>query len=90
MKTHSFNGEPYEIEVVDNLLGICISRHEAIMGKIIIEKSKKQIDELDTAIHEALHAIGIPDKYLHNKDGTGKVDDVARFIWRLGWRKNGK
>ena len=46
------------------------------------------LNDLATAIHEAAHAEGIPDKYL-DKDRDFTIH-IAKFLWRLGWRKKKK
>lgn len=42
------------------------------------------LKSLNTAIHEALHAEGVPNRFVHE----GTPDRIARFLWRLGWRRD--
>ena len=51
---------------------------------ITIESGHKPITELDTIIHEALHASLAP---LDEQYVRQTATDIARLLWRLGWRK---
>jgi len=89
VKTHTFNGKKYEIDHVTELAGIF---DEA--GGVITILRGNDITALGSALEEGLHAMNIPDRYLHvpiSKQvigkSTSKVDDLARFLWREGWRK---
>jgi hypothetical protein len=35
-----------------------------------------------SALHEGLHAHGVPSKYIHDKVGCTSTDDLAKFLWR--------
>ena len=35
-----------------------------------------------SAVHEGMHAHGIPSQYIHDKDGCATTEDIARFLWR--------
>jgi hypothetical protein len=93
MKTHSFNGRKYKVEPCKKLYGWCSCKGKLSENRIEIVDGKT-LAALDTAIHEAMHACGIPIKYIDDsKVVKGKLNsktmDIARFLWRLGWRKNG-
>jgi hypothetical protein len=93
MKTHSFNGRKYKVELCEKLYGWCATKGELSENRIEIVDGDT-LSALDTAIHEAMHACRIPVKYIDdNKVGfdrlNSKTMDIARFLWRLGWRKNG-
>ena len=88
VKTHTFNGKTYTVEQITELGGIC-----DIHAQNLIILRGNSINTLGSALEEGLHALNIPDRYLHkstNKVPIGKslskVDDLARFLWRLGWR----
>jgi len=51
----------------------------------MIIQSGGTLSALDTAVHEAMHAEGVPTTLVHG----GTPDRIARFLWRLGWRRNG-
>jgi len=89
VRTATFNGERYTVEQVTELAGIC-----DIDAKNLVILRGDSINALGSALEEGLHALGIPDRYLHkpnNKVPIGKslskVDDLARFLWRLGYRR---
>ena len=89
VKTHTFNGEKYTIEQVTQLDGIC-----EIEAKNLTILRGNNITALSSALEEGLHALDIPDRYLHKSEkktpigkSLSRVDDLARFLWRLGYRK---
>ena len=89
VKTHTFNGVKYEIAQYTEIGGIC-----DLEGKILSILRGDTIETLSSALEEGLHALDIPDRYLHKPESEvpigkslSKVDDLARFLWRLGWRK---
>lgn len=52
---------------------------------ITVEKGLTPLKELDTVIHETLHAALPPiDEAFVGETAT----EMARILWRLGWRKN--
>ena len=52
--------------------------------QIIISTGMSEQKELDTIIHEAFHAADFNRREEHvNEFAT----DLARILWRLGWRK---
>ena len=87
VKTHTFRLGRYVISQEDApLLGLCDIPDNYSTLRIIIQDGN-DYQALSTALHEALHAEGIPDKYLHDEEGYSDTERVARFLWRLGWRK---
>ena len=56
-----------------------------IKGKrIFIREELKEKDELDTVLHECLHAAD----WWKDEEWVDEVaEDIARILWRLGWRK---
>lgn len=89
VKSHSFNGKKYAVEQATELCGICDEQ-----GRTITILRGDDLKALSSALEEGLHAMGVPDKYLHKPENkvkigksSSKVDDLGRLIWRLGWRK---
>ncbi len=89
VKTHSFNGVKYDIEEYTEIDGIFDE-----VGKTITILRGNNVKALGSALEEGLHAMGVPDRYLHKPlskivvgKSASKVDDLARFIWRLGYRR---
>jgi len=85
VRTHKFKLGHYVVDEMDGPLdGLCDIPDEYDTLRIFIQDGGSQ-RALHTAIHEALHAEGLPAKYL---DGDYDVSqNVARFLWRLGWRR---
>ena len=82
MKTHTFRFGRYRVTVGAPYAGYCEVPSKSKILDMWIEEGNT-LSALDTAIHEAMHAEGISDSYVHD----GSPDRIARFLWRLGWRK---
>lgn len=87
--THTFNGRKYSICELTEIGGIC-----DLYGQELTILRGNSILALGSALEEGLHALEIPDKYLHKPDkkvqigqSASKIDDLAQFLWRLGWRR---
>lgn len=92
MKYHTFLGVRYRIkqwcpELVLRLKigpfsGLCHWEHKYL----VIPKDGTSLEDLDTVIHEAIHAC-------HPRMSERKVSrtatDISRLLWRLGWRAIG-
>ena len=76
---HTFNNHRYQI-----CLGVCEAPD--IPSKIIVlPVNGKTEDDLNTIVHESLHACFYDD--LSEREVEQSAGDVARLLWRLGWRK---
>jgi len=74
-------GKKYDVAV-----GSCCSPEE--QGKYItIPIDGKTLDELETIIHEMLHACFW---FLSEEAVTRAAHDLARNLWRLKWRKTSR
>jgi len=83
MQTATFNGVKYEVDICGPLDGLCNSpRGSSSIIRICTDLEKCK--GLETAIHESLHACFWA-KTEEKVSQTAK--DVARFLWRLGFRK---
>lgn len=89
--THTFNGTKYSICEITEIGGLCDYE-----GRELTILRGNNIKALGSALEEGLHALDIPDRYLHKPDkdveigqSCSKVDDLARFLWRLGYRREG-
>ena len=82
MKTHTFNGKKYDIDICGPLDGYASQggKNETMIIQCDIDTRKG----LETLIHESLHACNwkAPEEDVLR---TGK--DIARFLWRLGYRR---
>jgi hypothetical protein len=87
VRTHTFKLGKYHIHIGGPVMGCCDLPDD---GKTVLHMhilDGNTLEALDVAIHEALHAMGIPDRHLHNSDGSSRTVAIARFLWRLGWRR---
>ena len=92
VKTHTFKLGRYCIYFTKKIGGVADipdKRKESWKNqkKEMIIVNEPGIEGLDNILHEALHASGISDEYLHDKNGDSVTRPIARFIWRLGYRK---
>jgi len=69
--------------VLHNNLGECDGPH--IRNKEIrVDRRLKNQDELEVFVHEAMHAID----WKLDEEHVGKASaDLARMLWKLGYRK---
>jgi len=86
VRTHTFKLGTYVIDEMDGPLdGLCDIPDEYNTLRMYIQAGNGKT-ALHTAIHEALHAEGVPSRYLdHGHDVSA---NVARFLIRLGWKKD--
>lgn len=83
VKTHTFSGVRYDVDICAPIDGYCDSpRGGRPTMRIIVHKSRKRL--LESCIHEALHAEGWA-KTEEVVDRTAR--EIATFLWRLGYRK---
>jgi hypothetical protein len=80
MKTASFLGKAFEVEVgaIDGM----VVPHGA--SAIYVNPELKGVAHLDAAVHEALHACFCE---LREDTVNRAATDIARWLWRLGYRK---
>lgn len=79
IKTHTFNGRKYHI-VIENLDGYTDTDN---YYWLIVRRDLDKLVGLETVIHEALHACSWKAK---EENVTISAKDIARFLWRLGYR----
>lgn len=82
VKTASFNGVRYEIEITGPIDGLCTSPKTKEPHLFICTDLKTKTG-LTTAIHESLHACSFLKSEVR-VERTAK--DIARLLWRLGYR----
>ena len=88
VRTHTFALGKYDITQFKGYIdGVCDLPNDNTKRLGMMIPDGDDLNTLDATLHEALHASGVPDKYLHDKDGYSKTEPIARFLWRLGWRK---
>lgn len=79
IKHHKFNGKKYYIEFNDFKTTYGLQSDGATFLMI---QDGVDIKAIDSLIHEAMHAMGIPDEYVHKDNGTTNTMDIAKFIQR--------
>ena len=82
VRTHSFNNRKYKIIISPPIDGQCTT-YKLERELWIIEHPKTK-NFLVTAIHEALHACSWSAK---EELVTITAKDIARFLWRLNFRR---
>ena len=82
IRSHTFNGKRFKVYNLAGLpagdLGACGDRY------IKVPIDGDTLEELDAIIHEGLHA-ATP---LNEESVCIAAMDVAKLLWRLGWRKH--
>ena len=87
IKTHTFDGVKYKIDVVKSIEGVTDTKEKPKepLGMDIL--AGNDFKAFHSAFHESLEASGFCDSCLHFLDGTSRTVDAARFLWRLGYRR---
>jgi len=89
VKTHTFRRRRWLVEdnvkLPDGEFGMCEEPRLAgcEFRRIQIPIDGEELHELDTIIHESIHASCELDEQCVTESAT----DIARLLWRLGWRK---
>ena len=94
VKTHTFAGKngkrTYKIAEVDSIDGVTDVPGEPEMLEMMILNGT-DLRSLHSALHEGLEGIDCCDECIHSygerEDGNPVTWDVARLLWRLGYRK---
>ena len=87
VRTHTFNGRRYKIDLVGYKLDGMIEAFalKDRMMYIMAEAGTKL--ELETLIHESLHA----ENWAETEKVVSRVGkEIADFLWRLGYRRTKK
>ena len=83
IKTHTFNGRRYKIDIRDSPLdGACDQYNTERFLFICADLDSR--NGLITAIHEALHA----ESWVKDEETIDRVSkEIGTFLWRLGYRR---
>jgi len=88
VRTHTFKLGKYRVDIMtERVDGWCDLPEKNPSLEIHVPGDNSK-NALHTTIHEALHANGLHGTHL-DKD-FDVSEGVARFLWRLGWRRVGK
>lgn len=82
IKSHKFNGNKYDIHI-GRIDGMADSPRATGPNLIINSEVENTRKFLETAIHESLHCCSFAKS---EELVTQSAHDIARFLWRLGWR----
>ena len=83
IKTHRFRGQRFDI-LIGELDGLCERPGPGDPNLVIALEPDDSLKFLETAIHEALHAVC----YAKSEElVTEAARDIARFLRRLGYRR---
>ena len=81
-KTFSFCGRIYKISVCDKILGMTdVPAQGSNEWNMLLVKGAG-FDAFHAHLHEALEAFGVPSDVLHDKNGSARTQDIARFLWK--------
>ena len=83
VKTHKFSSGIFDIYIEDND-GLCVPIKTVKRGEIIVRTDLTPPRQMETIIHESLHA-EFPSMSEDRVDNAGR--NIARLLWRLGYRK---
>lgn len=91
VRTHTFSGRCYKIEEVARVDGVTDVPGEPVEGEFeMLILAGGDLKALHSALHEGCEASDMCDSCLHGytrSDGLPRTWDIARFLWRLGYRK---
>lgn len=83
VKTATFNGVNYEIQLTDPVYGSCDPPQKA-KPTIFVAVKPHTRKELEILLHESLHA----SCWAKSEDlVTQTAADLVRLLWRLGYRR---
>ena len=86
VRTHTFRLGKYTMREENGLLGMCDMPEDGSKGMELVYLQGNTRQALAVLIHEAMHAEGIPDRYI-DKGGDDSAERIADIAWRLGWRR---
>lgn len=87
IKSATFNGKKYRVNVGVDFNAICDAPTKPNPKLILLREPKNDRMTLELLIHEALHATNWP---VSETKVKGTARDLARFLWRLGYRSSKK
>jgi len=85
VRKHTFRLGTYRISEGEGWVGLCDQPDDYFTLRMEV-LTGRSVKALACQIHEALHAEGCPDSFLHqDKD---PCDNIARFLMRMGWTRD--
>ena len=85
IKQFTFGGNRYKISWARWIGGLTNAPDgsPSEVGREMLLIDGNELRHFHALVHEALEAYGIPSKYLHDKEGDTKTEDISRFIWTV-------
>ena len=84
VKTHTFAGISYDVDVEMPFDGICESPRSSKRPALRVSVDISTQGGLETLLHEALHA----EVWAKTEEVVDRAShDIARLLWRLGFRR---
>ena len=84
IKSATFRGVKYKIDMDAQCSGSCDPPHKPPERELcIFEPIENSQRSLYILIHESMHALFW---HLPEEDVVQRAQDMARFLWRAGWR----
>lgn len=84
MRSHTIRGRRWRVEGLRNVRKPALAECITHTNTLRIPVDGDTLAELDTIIHEVLHAA----TELDEDAVTSTADSIARILWRLDWRKS--
>jgi len=83
VRTHSFNGRRYKVELTGRLDGVC-DQYNLDKRFLMIMAKPHTRNELITILHESLHA----SNWAATEEVVDRVSmEIGSLLWRLGYRR---
>lgn len=84
IRSATFRGVRYRVDVDSELHGFALNQDVPLEKEICVSSHLSPRAYLDCLLHEALHAcfVNSPEQEIDRA-----ATDLARFLWRLGYRK---
>ena len=86
IKFATFNGIKHTLFFGEDVDGLCDLDNNSDREIIIVQPRENTQSYLNTLLHESLHAGGVESE----QQVTQLANDIARFLWRLGYRLSQK
>jgi len=86
IKTHTFAGRRFHV-IIDSVDGLCEKEESNETPNLFINAARPDRTILEAATHEAMHACFPTMSELRV---TQSANDIARLLWRMGYRLGDK
>ena len=84
MKSHTFAGKRFATDVESTIGGYCERQGIILEPELYVAANLTGLQHLTVAVHESIHACF---DAATEEQVTAAGKDIARFLWRLGYRR---